>query len=163
MKLTSPEPLTADHQLTSFDCGVPELNDWLRKRARNNQLADASRTYVVTDGQMVVGYYALSATSINPVGVPGQFRRNMPNPIPVLLLGRLAVDLSCKKMGLGRALFQDGAKRAMSAADIVGIRGLIVHAISDEAKAFYLALGFYQSPLEPMTLMVTMADLRATL
>lgn len=163
MRLTSPEPLTADHQIASFDCGVPELNDWLKKRARNNQSGDASRTYVVTDGQKVVGYYALSVASIHPAAVSGHFRRNMPNPIPVLLLGRLAVDLSCKKMGLGRALFRDGAKRAIGAADIVGIRGLIVHAISDEAKAFYLALGFDQSPLEPMTLMVTMADLRAAL
>jgi len=163
VNLTSPEPLTTDHQIDTFDCGVPELNDWLKKRARNNQKEDASRTYVVADGEKVVGYYALSAASINSVAVPGQFRRNMPNPIPVLLLGRLAVDLSCEKIGLGRALFKDGAKRAMSAADIVGIRGLIVHAISNEAKAFYLAVGFDQSPLEPMTLMVTMADLRAAL
>ena len=86
----------------------------------------------------------------------------MPDPIPVALLARLAVDRQCRGKGRGRALFRDGAKRIIAAADILGIRGLIVHAISEEAKVFYLALGFEPSELEPMTLLATLADLRAT-
>ena len=163
MTLSAPELLTPDHQLASFDCGVPELNDWLRRRALPNQGAGASRTYVVSDARAVVAYYALAAGGINVTAAPGRFRRNMPNPIPVALLGRLAVDRAYQGKKLGRALFRDAAKRIIHAADTLGIRGLIVHAISEEAKAYYIALGFDPSPLEPMTLMVTLEDLRGAL
>ena len=163
MTLSAPELLNADHQLANFDCGVPDLNAWLRKRALANNKEGASRTYVVTDGHRVVGYYALAANSIAVAEAPGRFRRNMPDPIPVALLARLAVDRSYHGQGLGRALFRDGAKRVINAADSLGIRGLIVHAISDDARAFYLALGFEPSHLEPMTLVVTLADLKAAL
>jgi GNAT superfamily N-acetyltransferase len=149
-------------RLKAFDCGDPSLNDWLRKRALANQAEGASRTYVVTDGERIAGYY-LAAGGINVAAAPGRSRRNMPNPIPVALLGRMAVDRSYQGKGLGRAMFRDGAKRIIHAADTLGIRGLIAHAISEEAKAFYLALGFEPSPLEPMTLMVTLADLRRAL
>ena len=94
---------------------------------------------------------------------PGSFRRNMPEPIPVVMLGRLAVDLVWQGRGLGRALFRDGAQRVVQAADVMGIRGVVVHALSERAKAFYVALGFEPSPTEPMTLMVTLSDIRATL
>jgi len=161
--LSAPEPLNANHQLAAFDCGVPDLNNWLRKRALANQGGGASRTFVVTDGQRIVGYYALAAGAINVAAAPGRFRRNMPNPIPVALLGRLAVDRSQQGKGLGRALFRDAAKRIINAADTLGIRGLIVHAISEHARAFYSALGCDPSPLEPMTLLVTLADLRSSL
>jgi GNAT superfamily N-acetyltransferase len=161
--LSAPELLTADHQLASFDCGVSELNDWLKRRALPNQGAGASRTYVVTEAQAVVGYYALAAGGINVAAAPGRFRRNMPNPIPVALLGRLAIDRAYQGRKLGRALFRDAAKRILNAADTLGIRGMIVHAVSEDAKAFYLALGFDPSPLEPMTLMVTLADLQGAL
>jgi GNAT superfamily N-acetyltransferase len=161
--LSAPELLTRDHQLASFDCGIPELNDWLRKRAVPNQGAGASRTYVVADDQAVVGYCALAAGHINAPAAPGRLRRNMPSPIPVALLGRLAVDRNYQGKQLGRALFRDAGKRIINAADTLGIRGLIVHAISEEAKAFYIALGFDPSPLEPMTLMVTLEDLRGAL
>lgn len=163
MTLAAPELLTADHQIAAFDCGVPELNNWLKKRALTNQREGASRTYVITDDQAVVGYYAIAATGITVTAATGRFRRNMPNPIPVALLGRLAVDRAYHGRKLGRALFRDAGKRVLHAADTLGIRGLIVHAISEEAKAFYLALGFDPSPLEPMTLMVTLDDLRAAL
>jgi GNAT superfamily N-acetyltransferase len=161
--LCAPQLLNANHQLAGFDCGHPDLNNWLRKRALTNQQEGASRTYVVTDGQRIIGYYALAAGGINITAAPGRFRRNMPNPIPVALLGRMAVDRSYRGKGLGRAMFRDGAKRIIHAADTLGIGGLIVHAMTEEAKAFYLALGFETSPLEPMTLMVTLADLRAAL
>jgi GNAT superfamily N-acetyltransferase len=160
---SAPEQLRADHRTDAFDCGCPALDDWLRKRALANQKQGASRTYVITDGLRVVGYYALAAGDIRAEAAIGRFRRNIPNPIPVALLGRLAVDRTLQGKGLGRGLFRDGAKRILHAADTLGIRGVIVHALSDDAKAFYLALGFDPSPAEPMTLMITLADLQASL
>jgi GNAT superfamily N-acetyltransferase len=157
--LTAPEPLAARHQLTGFTSGVTSLDEWLVRRARGNQASGASRTYVVTNGQRVVAYYALSSGSIEPAQAPGRFRRNMPNPIPVAVLGRLAIDQAWQGNGLGRALFRDCALRVAYAADTLGIRGLIVHAISEQARAFYVALGLDASPLDPMILMATLADL----
>ena len=95
--------------------------------------------------------------------VPGRFRRNMPDPVPVAILARLAVDQAYQGRGLGRALFRDAARRVAQAADVIGIRGIVVHAISEEARTFYLALGFERCPGEPMTLVVTLADVRAGL
>ena len=97
------------------------------------------------------------------VSAPGRFRRNMPNPIPVAVLARLAVDRDWQGRGIGRALFRDAARRVVNAAETIGIRGIVVHAISAQAKNFYLALGFDASPSEPMTLMVTLSDVRAAL
>jgi GNAT superfamily N-acetyltransferase len=94
---------------------------------------------------------------------PGRFKRNMPNPIPVAILARLAVDRQWQGKGIGRAMFRDAARRVAQAADVIGIRGIVVHAISEEAKDFYLALGFDPSPHEPMTLMVRLSDVRASL
>lgn len=162
MTITTPEPLSEHHQIGDFASGVASLDDWLRRRALKNQVADASRTFVACEATRVVGYYALASGGVEAAAAPGRFRRNMPEPIPVVVLGRLAVHHTHKGHGLGRALFRDGAKRVLHAADSIGIRGILVHAISEDAKAFYLALGFEPSPLEPMTLMVTLADLRST-
>lgn len=160
--LRAPEPLAAHHIVDAFDSGVASLDDWLKRRAANNQASGASRTFVVTDErQSVAGYYALASSAVAPVLTPGRFRRNMPDPIPVVVLARLAVARSHQGQGLGRALFQDAALRVIGAADSIGIRGMLVHAISAEAKTFYLQLGLEESPLEPMTLMTTLADLRA--
>lgn len=159
--LRAPERLTSEHDPGSFDSGIPSLDDWLRRRALANQVSGASRTFVLCDDDRIAGYYALAASSVAPDAAPGRFRRNMPDPIPVAVLGRLAIARSHQGQGLGRALFRDAARRVMGAADSLGIRGLLVHAISEEAKAFYLALGLDVSPLEPMTLMATLADLRA--
>lgn len=161
--LNAPAPLADHHQLGNFNSGVPALDDWLKRRARANQVSGASRTYVVCTDDIVVGYYALASGGVDAAEAPGRFRRNMPEPIPVAVLGRLAVDRAWHGRGLGRALFRDSALRVMQAAEAIGIRGVLVHAISDAAKAFYLALGFSESPLEPMTLMVTLADLRDSL
>lgn len=158
-----PEPLNATHALDSFDSGVASLDEWLRKRALPNQASGASRTFVTCDAGPVVAYYALAASAVAPESAPGRFRRNMPDPIPVIVLGRLAITRSHQGRGLGRSMFQDVAQRVVQTADTIGIRGLLVHAISDEAKAFYLQLGLDPSPLEPMTLMATIADLRAAL
>jgi GNAT superfamily N-acetyltransferase len=161
--LRAPELLTTEHGLDAFDSGIPSLDDWLRRRALHNQSSGASRTFVLCDNAITVGYYALAASAIAPDAAPGRFRRNMPDPIPVAVLGRLAVDKSRHGQGLGRALFRDAALRVIAAADSIGIRGLLVHAISDEAKAFYVRLGLEVSPIEPMTLMATIADLKASL
>lgn len=108
-----------------------------------------------------MGYYALASGAITVESAPGRFRRNMPNPIPVAILARLAIDSGWHGKGIGRALFRDAALRVAQAADVIGIRGIVVHAISEEAKKFYMALGFDPSPREPMMLMVTLADIRA--
>jgi len=161
--LSAPEPLAPLHELSGFISGVASLDDWLIRRARGNQASGASRTYVVTEGNRVVAYYALASGGISPTQAVGRFRRNMPDPIPVAVLGRLAIDRAFQGRGLGRALFRDCALRVAHAADTLGIRGIVVHAISEQAKAFYLAVGFEPSPAEPMTLMVTLADIRALL
>jgi GNAT superfamily N-acetyltransferase len=111
----------------------------------------------------VIGYCALASGMIAVEQAPGRFMRNMPNPIPVAVLARLAVDLDWQGRGIGSALFRGAAGRVAQAADAIGIRGIVVHAISEQAKSFYLALGFDPSPSEPMTLMVTLADIRAAL
>ena len=161
--LSPPEPLSDNHQIEGFASGEPVLDDWLTRRARANQASGASRTYVLCEGKRVVGYYVLASGAIAQATVPGKFRRNMPSPIPVVVLARLAVDRSRQGRGLGRAMFRDAARRVAQAADTIGIRGIVVHAISDEARRFYIALGFDPCPAEVMTLVVTLRDLRATL
>ena len=161
--LTAPEPLAARHQLADSNCGVAALDDWLKRRALANQASGASRTFVTCEADIVVGYYALASSAVTTAVAPGRFRRNMPEPIPVAILARLAVDRAHQGRSLGRALFRDGARRVLNAADAIGIRGILVHAVSEDAKAFYLALGFEISPLEPMTLMVTLADVRRSI
>jgi GNAT superfamily N-acetyltransferase len=163
VSLSSPEPLAADHQIESFDSGEPVLDDWLRRRARANQTSGASRTYVVCEGKVVVGYYALASGAIAQSAAPGRFRRNMPDPIPVVVLARLAVARSYQGRGLGRAMFRDAAQRVAHAADTIGIRGIVVHAISEEARRFYIAVGFDPCPAASMTLVVTLADIRAAI
>ena len=160
MKLSAPEPLASKHQLDGFVCGEPVLDEWLRRRARANQLTGASRTFVSCEAGAVIAYYALASSAVTVSTAPGRFRRNMPDPIPVVVLARLAVAKSHHGQGVGRAMFQDAARRVIHAADAIGIRGLIVHALSADAAAFYLRLGFDASPLDPTILMVTLADLR---
>jgi GNAT superfamily N-acetyltransferase len=162
-QLLPPEPLAEAHYFADFHSGEASLDDWLKRRARANQASGASRTYVVCQDKRVVGYYALASGVVTVESAPGRFRRNMPDPIPVAVLARLAIDQSWQGRGLGRALFRDAARRVAQAADAIGIRGIVVHAISENAKSFYLALGFDPSPREPMTLMVTLSDVRAVL
>jgi GNAT superfamily N-acetyltransferase len=157
--LPAPQLLTAEHVVGGFDSGVPSLDEWLRRRALVNQSKGASRTYVLSDTDRVAAFYALAASAVASGASPGRFKRNMPEPIPVVVLGRLAIARSHQGRGLGRALFQDAAQRVIHASDAIGIRGLLVHAISDDAKSFYLSLGLTPSPIEPMTLMATIEDL----
>lgn len=163
MNLSAPEPLADKHDITGFQSGVVALDGWLQRRARANQASGATRTFVACDGRRVVGYYALAAGSVQIEAAPTRIRRNMPDPVPVAIIGRLAVDRSAQGRGLGRALVQDAGLRLLHAAEILGIRAVLVHALSDDARAFYVALGFTPSPLDPMTLMVSLADLARAL
>lgn len=161
MTLSPPAPLADNHQIYDFNAGEPSLDIWLKRRSRANQASGASRTYVACEGARVIGYYALASGAIAVDGAAGKFRRNMPDPIPVVILARLAVDLAYQGRGIGRALFRDCARRVVHAADVIGIRGVLVQAISEDARKFYIALGFDPSPREPMLLMVTLSDIRA--
>lgn len=159
--LLPPEPLADRHDIVDFRSGEVSLDEWLERRARANQASGASRTYVVCEEKRVIGYYALASGVVTVESAPGRFRRNMPSPIPVAVLARLAVHRDWQGRGIGRALFRDAARRVGHAADAIGIRGIVVHAISEDAKNFYLALGFEASRSEPMTLMATLYDIRA--
>jgi GNAT superfamily N-acetyltransferase len=161
--INAPERLTPDHDLSSFNSGTPILDAWLRRRALPNQESDASRTYVICAGKRVVGYYALAAGAVAQAEATGRTRRNMPDPVPVMVLGRLAVDATCQGHGLGRALLRDAVLRTVQAADIIGIRAILVHAISEDARRFYQSCGFQPSPADPMTLMITLQDARQAL
>jgi predicted N-acetyltransferase YhbS len=161
--LSAPVLLTDHHELDSFYCGESSLDEWLKKRARANQAGGASRVFVTCEGNRVAGYYSLSSSCITNAMTPGRFRRNMPDPIPTVLLGRLAIENSWQGKGVGRSLFRDAAMRVSQAAGTIGVRGVVVHAISDDARRFYLALGFSECPGESMTLVITLKDIRAVL
>jgi GNAT superfamily N-acetyltransferase len=161
--ISPPEKLSSIHDLVQFHCGEPALDDWLRKRARQNEESGASRTYVVCVGKRVVGYYALAVGAVAHVVAPGRVRRNMPEPVPVMVLGRLAVDQTMQGGGVGPALLRDAVLRTLQAAEIAGMRAILVHAISERAKRFYEKWGFVSSPVEPMTLMITVEEARRAL
>jgi GNAT superfamily N-acetyltransferase len=160
---TSPSPISADHVLDGFECGEPSLDEWLKKRAIKNQVPGASRCFVICHGADVIGYYSLSAGAIRHELVTKAMRRNMPDPLPVLLLGRLAIDRRYHNQGLGRALLRDAMIRAVNVSGDAGIFALMVHALSEQARRFYLSRGFVESPLQPMTLMMTLATVRSIL
>ena len=153
--LNPPAPLSAHHTLRAFDCGEPVLDEWLRKRALANQASGASRTFVTADSTgRVMAYCALAAGAVSHQHASGGIRRNMPDPIPVLILGRLAVDKQAQGMRLGASLLQDAVMRASRIAMDAGVRALLVHAVSDSAARFYTHYGFVNSPLHPLTLML---------
>jgi predicted N-acetyltransferase YhbS len=157
---SAPQPLSADHELDAFTSGIAPLDDWLKRHALHNELEGGSRTFVACEGKKVVGYYSLAAGSVLPGMAVGRVRRNMPNPIPVVLLGRLAVDRLRRGKGLGADLLRDAVLRVLAAGEQIGVRAILVHAISADAKAFYERFGFRASPIEPMTLMITLAEAR---
>jgi GNAT superfamily N-acetyltransferase len=156
--LRPPELLNSGHLISDFDSGNPILDEWLKQRALKNAAEGASRTYVVCTGAGAVGYYCLANGAVASTAATGRVRRNMPDPIPVMVIGRLAIDQRWQGQGLGRSLLRDAILRTLQAAEIAGIRAILVHAISDEAKQFYLNCGFTVSPIEPMTLMLKVSD-----
>jgi GNAT superfamily N-acetyltransferase len=155
LQLSAPQPLAAPHLRDEFACGEAMLDDWLKRRAMVNQLSGASRTFVVVDQvARVVGYYAMAAGAVSHQLATNPVRRNMPDPVPVMVLARLAVDQRAQGNKLGAALLQDAVNRAVAVAQNAGVRALLVHALHDRARAFYEHYGFQSSPLHPMTLML---------
>ena len=136
--------------MAAFCCGQLILDDWLKKRALKNERAGASRTYVVCNGNEVIAYYALTVGHVAHEFSPSSVKRNMPDPIPVMLLGRLAIDQRYQGQGLGLALLRDAVLRTLNAASIAGIKALLVHALGEKAKGFYVAAGFLPSPIDPL-------------
>lgn len=157
-EIGAPEHVTGQHDLEAFDSGVAALAHWLKRHALANEQAGGSRTYVVCAGGRVIGYYALATGGVAQTVATGRVRRNMPDPVPVMVLGRLAVDRAYQGRGLGVGLLRDAILRTLQAAELGGIRAILVHAISEEARRFYERHGFVGSPLDPMTLMITIAD-----
>ena len=160
--LSAPEPLSPGHALDEFDSGVPALGAWLKTRARANEAAGASRTFVIAQGEAgnnVVGYYSLAAASIMREQATGKVKRNMPEPVPAVLIGRLALDRRLQGKGHGVSLLRDAVLRILGAAETVGVRAILVHAMSEDAKRFYEHFGFRASPIEPMTLMMTVEEI----
>jgi GNAT superfamily N-acetyltransferase len=163
MTLSAPVPLREGHVVGHFDCGRRALNTWLTTRAWRNQQSGASRTFAVSADDSVIAYYSLASGAITTKQATGRLRRNIPDPIPIVLLARLAVDQRWQGRGLGRALLRDAGIRVVRASESIGIRGLLTQAIDESAKTFYQRIGFNASPLDAMTLMITLADLRASL
>jgi GNAT superfamily N-acetyltransferase len=163
LTLTPPAPITVGSELEDFDSGEESLNHWLKNRALKNQASGASRCFVVCAGQAVIGYYSLSAGAISRETAPKTLQRNMPDPLPVLLLGRLAIDRRYHNRGIGSALLRDAMLRAVSVGGNAGVFAVLVHALSEQAKRFYLSRGFVESPLQPLTLLMTLATVRSVL
>lgn len=157
MSLSPPAPLEAKHELDSFRCDEPALEQWLKRRALRNQGEGASRTFVVCDRSAVVGYYSLAAGSVVHVGAPGRIKRNKPDPIPVIVLGRLAVHSDWAGRGIGGGLLKDAVLRCLRLSEDLGVRALLCHAINERAKAFYLHHGFLEGPLDPLTVLLPLS------
>jgi GNAT superfamily N-acetyltransferase len=157
-RITPPERLNADHDLSQFSCGEPSLDHWLRSRALQNEKSGASRTYVVCADGCVAGYYALAAGAVAHTEAATRVKRNMPDPVPVILIGRLAIDSRFQGRGIGADLLRDAVLRTLHAAEIAGIRAILVRAISANAKKFYERHGFIASSADPQALMITVAE-----
>ena len=152
-----------DHDITVFYSVNDALNHWLAHKALYNDRADASRTYVVCEDNLVIAYYCLATGSVNRSEAAGRLRRNMPDPIPVMILGRLAVDLTWQRYGIGAALLQDAVLRTIQVSEIAGVKALLVHAISVKAVEFYKKWGFHPSPVNPKTLFLSIRQAKELL
>src|SRR5690349_13342858 len=162
--LNPPVLLTKNYDRNSFDCGVPALNDYLKKYALQNQKKHAARTYVASRGTRIVGYYSLAYGSVSLEEAPQTVKSGLPrHPIPVILLARLAVDSTEQKRGLGPALLKDALLRTIQAAEIAGLRAMLVHAKDDAAKRFYQKFGFEPSPIDGYHLFLRLSDILASL
>jgi len=161
LQLSAPVPLAGVHLLDEFNCGESSLDDWLKKRAMSNQVSGASRTFVVSDqDQRVCGYYALAAGAVAHQSATSSVRRNMPDPVPVMVLARLAVDTRAQGIKLGASLLQDAVNRAVAVSYNAGVRALLVHALHERARLFYEHYGFQASPAHPLVLMLRLGSVK---
>ncbi len=165
MNPQQPRPIEATDNTAGFDSGEESLDRYLADRALTNHLADLGRCYVCVDGDTdkVLGYYTLSAVAVEHADLPGKVRRNAPNPVPAVLMGRLAIDTQAQGSGLGRFLVRDAILSTLAAANRIGVRILLVHALHEPAATFYEKLGFKRSPTDQLHLYVLLADARKSL
>ena len=162
--LGPPEPLAARHDVTQFSSGVPTLDAWLRGKAPLNEAKGGARTYVACDGECVAGFYSLAASSVERRRVSSRVGRGMPDPVPVILLGQLAIDENYQHRRLGSDLLVDAAGRCLAAAGVVGARAIVVQAIDERAAAFYAKFGFHPfSAREPLMLILRMSEIEGLL
>ena len=162
--IRAPELLTETHDTSDFSCGQPHLNRYIKKYALLNHANEISRTYVSARGDRVVGYFTLAFGSMSHKEAAAGIKKNLPgHPIPIILLARLAVDIREQGTGLGKGLLRDAMIRTVQAADIGGLRAMLTHAKDEKAKAFYERYGFVESPISPLTLMLSIHDIRANL
>ena len=151
--LLSTQRLVAGHDVASFACGRPDLDEWLKRRALSNE-GRASRTYVVATGVRVVGYYSLAAGAVERVAVPRKIRHDLPESVPVMVLGRLATDVSFQGRGVGKGMLKDALVRSIAVSEVIGIRAVLVHALDDDAVTAYAPFGFVPSPIGERTLVL---------
>ena len=162
LSLSGVEKLGESHDLGQFNCGKPPLDSWLKKFALINQSNKSARTYVVHRGGAVIGYFSLAAGSVAKEEAPERIVQGLANhPVPVVLLARLAVDVTEQGKGLGSALLKDALLRIVEAADVIGVRAVLVHALDEEVRGFYEHHDFERSPVHDMQLMLLMKDLKA--
>lgn len=165
VRLSRPRPIGAADSYSDFQCGEASLDRWIKVRALRNETGGASRTFVSLDldADRVAGYYCLSASALKSEDAGAALRRNMPDPIPVVLIGRLAVDQQYQSVGLGASLLQDAALRSLEASRLIGAKAILVHALSDDAQRFYEHFGFVSVPGSVRTLYLLIADAERTL
>ena len=162
VKYSAPQRICLDHITENFDCGEISLNNWLQKRALKNDVGDASRTYVVCCDNIVVAYYSLHLGCIQHSDAVRKIKRNMPDPIPAIVLGRLAVDLDYQGQGLAKGLIKDMFLRAIQVSDLAGTKAILVKALNDRVTAFYQSFGFVQSKTDSLLLMKAISEVRAS-
>ena len=164
---SAPVPFAAEHRIEGFDCGKPKLTDWLKAHSLDNE-GRSSRTYVVVantgpQAGEVVGYYTLATGGVTRSEMPRKIRHDLPNPVPVMMLGRLAVDERHQKNGIGPAMLKEAMQRTLEISQSAGVRALMVHAIDDEAVTFYLKYGFVLFPADSRTMFLPIETLAAAL
>lgn len=163
MSYSKPRAIRGDDETSKFDCGEPSLNDWLRRHALPNGLSGTSRTFVTTSDDHVVGYYALASASVMRANAPMRVAKRQPEMVPVVLLARLGVDQTHQGSGLGGQLLRDAILRTLGLSEQVGVRALLVHALHDRARHFYLRYGFEPSPTDELHLFLLLADARESM
>jgi GNAT superfamily N-acetyltransferase len=158
---SAPRPIREGDDLATFDSGEPSLDEYLRKRALANHAEGASRCFVTCRDGRVVGFYALASAAVERRAAPGRVRRNMPDPIPVILLSRLAIDRKEQNKGLGKHMLRDAITRCVQVADLIGVRAMLVHALHTDAQSFYRHFDFEPSVTDPLHLLLLIKDARA--
>ncbi len=161
MAISKPEVLHDKHLLEQFDCGNPSLNEWLLRHARQAQSSGSAKTFVISDDNIVIGYFSLTVGQVETYETPERIRRGMGQyPIPVVILARLAVSINHQGLGIGVGMLQDAIRRTLMISEQVGIRALLTHPIDDRASNFYERFGFISSPVREKQLVLLLKDAR---